>query len=446
MGKDNMADLAVAYLGLGDFDAKALPDFTGNEMSFKKGEGLTCWPNLKVPDGWLLARNKKGTEGVVPVSWVKQDESKASYHEAPKWKLAEASWLGQSWKPKLSCTASISGHKGSVRCCVFVGEERVASCSDDGTVRVWDLKDGKQLAVMQVETSFGTAKTLVSNGEMLAFDTKGGVEVWSLQTYKCVAQFDPHPGQFHTMAWADAQTLVTGGRDQLAHVWLVSEAGGSTNVKRVASKHHEDRYGSVWAVAVDGDVVASATNGQVIKVCHLCHHLCAVTSAAGSPAHNPLFPTTHPCSLSHPSLLVRCAQVWSRTTEEDLAELEDILKTISMGELWFGDIALDLGSERLVSADWNGQIIAWSTKSWDVLINVYWGSPVEQLTLQGDTLAIAGKDEQGKSGFMDMRSGEPVCELAGIVFGRGAEPTWLAFRGGVAVGPGAKNTLKVYRQ
>lgn len=100
---------------------------------------------------------------------------------------------------------SLNGHKALIESVEFSHRGQVlASTSDDGTVRLWDVQRPTALATLQPGTGFVYASAFSQNDETLAAVTQGGyVALWDVR--------DPrHPRELHTpirLATDDARSL-----------------------------------------------------------------------------------------------------------------------------------------------------------------------------------------------------------------------------------------------
>ena len=75
----------------------------------------------------------------------------------------------------------LSGHDSNLRNCEFYGDNYIVSCSDDKTVRLWDLKSCKEIrrlefpsAVSDLEVSTRNRTLTLTYGSTVAF--------WNLET------------------------------------------------------------------------------------------------------------------------------------------------------------------------------------------------------------------------------------------------------------------------
>ncbi|KAK1865697.1 hypothetical protein I4F81_008223 [Pyropia yezoensis] len=154
--------------------------------------------------------------------------------------------------------AVLEGHMGMVRCVCVVdvpgaaGEggtvQRVVSGSDDETLRVWDVEEGKQLAVLEGHTGWvmcvcvvdvpgaagggGTVQRVVSGS------VDGTLRVWDVEEGKQLAVLEGHADDVTCVCVVDVpgaaggggtvQRVVSGSGDNTLRVWEISAAGGAS--------------------------------------------------------------------------------------------------------------------------------------------------------------------------------------------------------------------------
>jgi WD40 repeat protein len=96
----------------------------------------------------------------------------------------------------------------------------LATAPADGTVRVWDLKNGLETRRISGLSSAAGAVAINADDTILAAADDSGAKVWDLVTGKLLHTLSGHDGPVTALAFGkDANTLLTGGQDDEIAQW-----------------------------------------------------------------------------------------------------------------------------------------------------------------------------------------------------------------------------------
>lgn len=138
---------------------------------------------------------------------------------------------------------------------------RMASASDDGIVRVWQVADGKLLHALEAHEGSVSAVTFSPDGRRIASgDIFGKICVWDAATGRLVRTIDALTALVMALAFSpDGKTLVSGGADRAVRLWNVRNG----HLNDTVGWH----LGYVLAAAFSPDggrVATSGSDGQVL--------------------------------------------------------------------------------------------------------------------------------------------------------------------------------------
>jgi WD40 repeat protein len=167
---------------------------------------------------------------------------------------------------------------------------RLASASSDGTVRLWDIASGDEIAVLEPAEGRRPGDRRKGEGgrpnlrDQVALDLKVGmapgfldlafspdgrrlaagsahqnVSVWNVETGEEIAHFVGHQGRVWSVAMSsDGTRVASGSEDRTARIWDIASG---EEVARL------DAEATVWSVAFspDGTRLAGASDGKAIQ-------------------------------------------------------------------------------------------------------------------------------------------------------------------------------------
>jgi len=118
----------------------------------------------------------------------------------------------------------LDDHNGPVWSIAFSPNGTIlASGSADETVRLWNVQEGTQIAVLQ--SNFHEVKSVVfdPDGELLAVATSSTLRVWSVEEETQLVNLEAHAGGVESVAFSpDGTLLVSTGRDGTIPFWGVA--------------------------------------------------------------------------------------------------------------------------------------------------------------------------------------------------------------------------------
>lgn len=167
---------------------------------------------------------------------------------------------------------TLIGHTANVNSIsIDRGSSTLASCSDDKTIRLWDVKTGKHIF-----TFFGQTKAVfsVAFNPQIPLLASGGLEgtisTWNLEK-KIIRSFgsntasrDSHSDYILSIAFTpNGETLASASADRTIKIWDISRW-----VLTRTLKGHSDK---IWSIAIgsDGQTLASASADKTIRVWNL---------------------------------------------------------------------------------------------------------------------------------------------------------------------------------
>jgi hypothetical protein len=164
------------------------------------------------------------------------------------------------WDLKTGQTLKIlQGHTHWVNGVAMVDGRRAISASADQTLRVWDLETGQTLKVLQGHTDWVHGVAMVDGRRAVSASHDGTLRVWDLETGQTLKTLEGHTDGARAVAVVNGCRAVSASCDRTLRVWDL-ETGDTLKIL-------EGHTSEVNAMAVvDGRRVVSASGDQTLRV------------------------------------------------------------------------------------------------------------------------------------------------------------------------------------
>ncbi|MEA5476030.1 serine/threonine-protein kinase [Pseudanabaena galeata UHCC 0370] len=139
----------------------------------------------------------------------------------------------------------------------------IASASDDGTVKLWELDGDKTSPIKEIKDQGGWVRAVafLSDLQIVTAGQDKTIKIIDINSGKVIRTMSGHTNLIHNLAIAlSSDLLVSGSYDNNVNLWQIS-----TGKLRRSLKGHTDK---IWGVAIsnDGKRVVSASRDRTLKV------------------------------------------------------------------------------------------------------------------------------------------------------------------------------------
>ncbi len=153
----------------------------------------------------------------------------------------------------------LAAHEGGVNGLAAVPGGVLASCSADGTVRLWDMKSGQDVLKLHAGIELSAVACSPDGRLLAAAGTSGEVLVWRRERGELAHQLKAHTAGVRCLAFSpDGRLLASAGEDQSVVLWEVAEG----RLARVLEGHTLPVNSLAWSA--DGSrLVSAGEDGQL---------------------------------------------------------------------------------------------------------------------------------------------------------------------------------------
>ncbi|KAG8664370.1 uncharacterized protein FPOAC1_013708 [Fusarium poae] len=179
--------------------------------------------------------------------------------EVPDWIISKPK-MEANWD---ACLQTLEGHDGSVRSVVFsVDGQRLASSSNDKTVKIWDSHSGECLKTLEGHDGWVRSVVFSADGQRLASSSYDNtVKVWDVHSGECLKTLEGHDDWVLSVVFsADGQRLASSSGDKTVKIW------DSHSGECLKTLEGHDGWVRSVVFSADGQRLASSSGDNTVKV------------------------------------------------------------------------------------------------------------------------------------------------------------------------------------
>jgi WD40 repeat protein len=158
------------------------------------------------------------------------------------------------------CVMILKGHNGDVSCMCVISSTKLASGSEDGVVKIWDVTSGECLTTIKAHACTVHGIDVFLNGNIVTGSWDSTARIWDPHTGKCVFTLQGHTGFIYCL------TIITESGDVATGSWDGSVKMWDTKTGKCTATLHIGDDVLCLEVLSDNRLVVGCLNDNIIQI------------------------------------------------------------------------------------------------------------------------------------------------------------------------------------
>lgn len=165
-----------------------------------------------------------------------------------------------SQKDTSICLQTLVGHTFTVNSLVVVGDNKLASGSADGSIRIWESSNGTTIKILNSYLSSDIfCLKMLPNGNLASGSSDKTIKIWDIDSGKCLQVLTGHIGWVYTICVLSNHLIASGSYDKTIRIWNIID--GET-IKILTG--HSDSITCLEIVS--NELLASGSRDRTIRI------------------------------------------------------------------------------------------------------------------------------------------------------------------------------------
>ncbi|MCB9502421.1 MAG: TIR domain-containing protein, partial [Deferribacteres bacterium] len=299
--------------------------------------------------------------------------------------------------------ALLKGHTYTVYSVAFSSDRNtIASASADNTVRLWDANNHKEIVLLIGHTNWVRAVAFSSDGNtIVSASSDNTVRLWDANNHKEIARLNGHTKAISSVVFSSSgNTVASASDDQTIRFWNTK-----THKEIAQLKGHNNTVRAV-AFSNNGNTIASASDDHTIRLWNLKRkneivqlngHTKAVLSVAFSNDENTIISASDDKTI----------RLWDVKTHKEITQLNGHTNTV-----W--SVAISSDGNTIASASDDKTVRLWDVKTHKEIAQLKGHtSYVRAVAFSSDGNTIASASDDNTVRLWDTKTHKEIVQLKG---------------------------------
>lgn len=254
--------------------------------------------------------------------------------------------------------STLIGHINWVKCLILLKDGKLASGSEDKTIRLWNTKSNECVGVFIGHGSCVNCLIELKDGKLASGSSDNTIKLWNLTTNKCVATLTGHSSWVKCLIQLKDGRVVSGSSDKTIKLWNVR-----TNNECITTLTGHSHYVSC-IVQLNNGRLASGSYDRIIKLWNTTTNNQFIIEMTGHSDY------VYCLIQLNDQRLASCSydntiKIWKTTTHDCIATLTGHTRSITS--------LIQLTNGRLASGSYDSTIKLWSETTYDNCMTKFTG-------------------------------------------------------------------------
>ena len=120
-----------------------------------------------------------------------------------------------------ACIRTLNGHSNWVLSVYFISPYRLASGSEDNTIKIWNIDNGECIRTLTGHRSWVRSVELLSPNRLASGSMDGTIKIWNMDNGECIRTLTGHRSAVSSVDFISPNSLASGSYDNTIQIWNI---------------------------------------------------------------------------------------------------------------------------------------------------------------------------------------------------------------------------------